>query len=146
MINREFSLSDQSYARIASIAYSTTGIKLPDHKRQMVYSRLARRLRQLNLSSFEEYCRLIEEKHHPEQKEFVNAITTNLTSFFRERHHFDLLKGSLLKELEIFHSRDRRIRIWSAGCSTGEEPYSIAMELREHFTSLAGWDITSCHE
>lgn len=126
---REFAFSDRNFNVIKDIAYRSSGIKLSDHKRDMVYGRLARRLRQLKIENFDDYCALITDSNNSEFGEFINSLTTNLTSFFREKHHFEFLKSSVCPWLRAKARNDKRIRIWSAGCSTGEEPYSIAMTL-----------------
>lgn len=138
--DREFLMTDRDFQRIKDITFSLTGIALSSHKRNMVYGRLARRLRRLQLDNFAEYCDLIEQGESAEVTEFVNSITTNLTSFFRENHHFDYLKTSVIPALIKSNADSRRIRIWSAGCSTGEEPYSIAMVLKT-FSHLSAWDV-----
>jgi chemotaxis protein methyltransferase CheR len=138
-LEREFPMSDRNFELIANVAYQITGIKLGDHKRNMIYGRLARRIRALGLKSFNEYCALIETEDGPEIHEFVNAITTNLTSFFREPHHFEFLANTVFNDIKR-QGNNRRIRGWSAGCSTGEEPYSIAMVTRESMPAT-GWDI-----
>jgi len=138
-VGKEFPMTDSDFQQIQDIAYKLTGIKLTDHKREMVYSRLARRIRPLGLSSFKEYCKVLESRDNNEVGNFINSITTNLTSFFRENHHFEFLHGTVIPELKRKHSADKRIRIWSAGCSTGEEPHSISMTLTDHAT--AGWDM-----
>jgi chemotaxis protein methyltransferase CheR len=99
-----------------------------------------RRLRALRLTGFRAYIELIESDAE-ELEEFCNAITTNLTAFFREGHHFDYLAGTVLPLLQRRNASSRRIRIWSAGCSTGEEPYSIAMTVLETVGHLRDWDI-----
>src|SRR6185295_1077967 len=105
------------------------GIALAEHKENMVYNRLARRLRSTGAGSFGEYLDLVERPDGGERGQFVNALTTNLTSFFRESHHFELLA-------EYAATRRRtapgapRLRVWSSACSTGEEPYSAAIALR----------------
>ena len=137
---REFPMTDRNFAAIKKIAYEITGINLSDHKKNMIYGRLARRLRKLNLGSFDDYCRLIENEHSAEMPEFINSITTNLTSFFRENHHFDYLKNDVLPSLMRRNQSSKRIRIWSAGCSTGEEPYSIAMVVKS-IPALSNWDV-----
>jgi chemotaxis protein methyltransferase CheR len=137
---REFPMTDRDFQMICEIAYSLTGITLSDHKRNMIYGRLARRVRRLQLNSFQEYCQLISQRNSPEEMEFVNSITTNLTAFFREIHHFDYLKETVIPHLMKVNRDTHRIRIWSAGCSTGEEPYSIAMTLRS-FSALSTWDV-----
>ena len=113
---------------------------MSEQKRELVYGRLARRLRALQLTSFAEYRRLLAEDNGREIVEFCNALTTNLTAFFREAHHFDFLREHLLKSVAAPVGA-RRVRIWSAACSTGEEPYSIAMTIRESLSDLHGWDI-----
>lgn len=118
-----------------------TGISLSDEKTDLVYGRLARRLRKLNLDNFDQYCNLLKDEPGEELVEFVNSITTNLTSFFREQHHFEYLSGTALKYLLKERQHERRLRIWSAGCSTGEEPYSIAMTVMETVPNIANWDI-----
>lgn len=127
---REFHFTDKNFAFISNLAYEVTGIKLSDHKRNMVYGRLARRLRRLGIDSFDDYCSIIGERSGDEFTEFINSITTNLTSFFRESYHFDYLKQTVLPEL-VRTKTNKRFRCWSAGCSTGEEPYSIAITIAE---------------
>lgn len=136
---REFLFTDSDFAFLSRLAYEHTGIRLGDNKRQMVYGRLARRIRQLGLGSFRDYCARVEQDPQQELGELVNAITTNLTAFFRENHHFEHLAGTALPDIIARNAATRRLRIWSAGCSTGEEPYSIAMVLAEA-GNLAGWD------
>lgn len=120
-----------------SNAYS--GIQVPDEKFDMFYSRLSKRVRLLGLDGFKQYCHYLQS--HPEQEftEFINAVTTNLTSFFRENHHFDYLSQTVVPELIQKNQTQRQIKVWSAGCSTGEEPYSLAMTLLENLPT--DWDI-----
>lgn len=139
-LEREFPMSQKNFDEVKDIAYRLTGIKLTDHKKNMIYSRLARRIRERGLGSFNEYCDLLGQSGNNETTEFVNAITTNLTSFFRENHHFEYLVETVFPELIKKNSASRRVRIWSAGCSTGEEPYSIAICLREHMP-VSSWDV-----
>tara|TARA_R110002072_G_scaffold154_1_gene1001 strand:+ start:58659 stop:59501 length:843 start_codon:yes stop_codon:yes gene_type:complete len=136
---REFLMSDADFEKISELAYSYTGIVLGPQKRDMVYGRLARRLRDLKIQSVVDYIPLIQAHEQPEVSKFINAITTNLTSFFRERHHFDFLAKTVCPEWMQTNSENKKIRVWSAGCSTGEEPYSIAMTLRENL-NLSAWD------
>lgn len=138
---REFVLRDEEFAAIRTLVRQHTGISLSAAKRELVYSRLVRRLRKLSLPSFAAYLSLLEAGDSTEFEEFTNALTTNLTAFFRESHHFDFLANTMLPTLAERNAATRRIRIWSAGCSTGEEPYSIAMTLLENATDLRGWDI-----
>lgn len=125
---REFDYADADFARVKAIIYRKAGINLGDSKKQLVYSRLARRLRALQLNNFDEYLAYLEH-NKSEQQEFVNALTTNLTAFFREAHHFPILAD---------YARNRpaaagKLRVWCAAASTGEEPYSIAMTLVEAY-------------
>jgi chemotaxis protein methyltransferase CheR len=123
----EFDLSDADFNALRALVHRTTGISLAENKRHLVYGRLTRRLRALQLASFTEYRRLLEkDPQGKEMVEFTNAITTNLTAFFRESHHFEYLRQHCLSKITN-SSAAAKLRIWSAGCSTGEEPYSIAM-------------------
>lgn len=137
---KEFELSEQEFQAFVRIAYDQTGIVLSDQKREMLYSRLSRRLRTLGMNSFAKYRDLLVEPQSEELDHFVNAITTNLTSFFREIHHFNFLKKTVFPEIQKAHRSQNKVRIWSAGCSTGEEPYSLAIVLSESFPNM-GWDI-----
>jgi chemotaxis protein methyltransferase CheR len=137
--DREFQFSDRDFQYLRQLVSRETGIVITDAKRQMVYSRLTRRLRALDLRDFRDYCRLLEEDAEGELNAFINAITTNLTSFFREPHHFAHLQKVVVPDLLKKNAASRRIRIWSAGCSTGEEPYSIAMAMAEVLPE-DGWD------
>jgi chemotaxis protein methyltransferase CheR len=136
----EIVLSDAEFSRICELVREHSGIALSDAKRQMVYGRLVRRLRALRLPSFAEYVQLLERGEPLELQEFTNAITTNLTAFFRESHHFDYLSEQLLPEIAPAARASGRLRIWSSACSTGEEPYSIAMVMREKHDLLCGID------
>jgi chemotaxis protein methyltransferase CheR len=138
---REFEFTDEDFQQVRTLAHEHLGISLADSKRELVYGRLARRIRKLGLGSFADYLTRIESGDAAEFEEFCNAITTNLTAFFREDHHFDYLKREILPRLLEHNAATRRIRIWSAGCSTGEEPYSIAMTVCETAGNLAGWDL-----
>jgi chemotaxis protein methyltransferase CheR len=130
MQTSEFAFDAEDFDRVRKLIYRRAGISLHAGKKAMVYSRLARRLRTLQQDSFGEYLKSLEHSSgaHAEQEwqEFVNCLTTNLTSFFREEHHFPLLAQALLR-----HRGDRRLRIWCNAASTGEEPYSIAMTVVE---------------
>jgi len=130
--DREFIFTDMDFDYIRDLALQQTGIALTEAKRELVYSRLSRRLRQLKINSFRQYCELLQNGQNQEEIiQFTNAITTNLTSFFRESHHFKFLNDNVLKKFGMRENLKRKLRIWSAGCSTGEEPYSIAMTVRD---------------
>jgi chemotaxis protein methyltransferase CheR len=126
---REYEFHARDFERVRRLIYARAGINLSDHKQNMVYSRLARRLRANGMGSFAEYLDRFEgegEFSRAEEQEFVNALTTNLTSFFRESHHFPVLEEFLRAQ----HASTPP-RIWCAAASTGEEPYSIAMVMSE---------------
>ncbi len=127
--SNEFPFTPADFRTIVGIVYERSGIVLAAHKRDMTYSRLARRVRALGLRSFRDYCALLEGRDGGKEVGLlINAITTNLTKFFRESHHFDHLRDHVLSSPAPAPRGLRpRIRIWSAGCSSGEEPYSIAM-------------------
>jgi len=129
---REFEYTFDDFNLLRRMSNQHSGILVPDDKFDMFYSRLVRRLRHLGLASFKQYCQHLQ--HHPDQEftEFINALTTNLTSFFREKHHFDYLAQTLIPQLLQTKRHHRQISIWSAGCSTGEEAYSLAITLLEH--------------
>jgi len=132
--SREFVLTARDFSRIAGILYEEAGIKLPESKANLVYSRLVKRLRDLGLSKFDEYCALIADKTETEERAaMIAALTTNVTQFFREMHHFEHLKSSIIPAMQEAIRQGRRVRVWSAACSSGQEPYSIAL------TILTAW-------
>ncbi len=136
---KEFKFTRSDFDYLRKIVTESTGIIANDDKYTMYYSRLARRVRKLGLKDFAEYRQYLNDNLDTESIELVNSVTTNLTSFFRENHHFEFLRDSIVPELRQRGSR--RIRIWSAGCSTGEEPYSIAMTLADAIPDYKSWDI-----
>jgi len=138
---REFEFTRDDFNRLRSLSTEYSGIKVPDDKFDMFYCRLAKRLRILKLVDFKAYCRYLKTHHDEEFTEFINAITTNLTSFFRENHHFEYLRDKVIPDLKRKKSPNDPIRVWSAGCSTGEEPYSIAMTLMEAGIHPESWNI-----
>lgn len=121
----EFDFTEADFDRIRKLIYGYAGISLSDSKRQMVYSRLGRRLRALGLRRFDDYLAFLETGDALEKEAFVNSLTTNLTSFFREPHHFPILAEHARR------SGRQELTVWCAAASTGEEPYSIAMTLIE---------------
>ncbi len=137
---KEFPFTDRDFSFIQKLVAERTGIVLSDIKRTMVYSRISRRIRHCGVSDFSKYCELLKDGDESELISFTNAITTNLTSFFREPHHFKYLTNIVFPEIEK-NKKNKRIRIWSAGCSSGEEPYSIAMTVHNYFKNKTGWDI-----
>ncbi len=139
--HREFDFCTKDFNFIKKLVQEKTGIALSDAKQDMVYGRLSRRLRTLKLKSFSDYCEILRDDDSLELGDFINAITTNLTSFFRENHHFEYLAKTVLPKVMRSNAQSKRIRIWSAGCSTGEEPYSIAMVVRDTVPERSGWDV-----
>jgi chemotaxis protein methyltransferase CheR len=136
----EISLSDREFSRIKTRVYQVAGISLSDAKRTLVISRLSKIVRALELTSFDTYVDYLERNGSAEDgQDFVNALTTNLTRFYREDHHFDHLR-SFVATLIDEKPRGSRLRIWSAGCSTGQEPYTIGMDLLAAFPELKRWD------
>ena len=128
----DYAFSDAEFVRIADRARREFGLHLPSSKKGLVYSRVARRLRNLGLPDFHAYCDLLDGSKGPaEQIELLSALTTNVTRFFREQHHFRTLRDTVLPPLIAAARAGRRVRLWSAGCSAGQEPYSLA------FTVLA---------
>jgi len=131
-------INDREFELFRNLIYQQTGISLRASKTTMLSARLSKRLRQLRLPSFDAYYQLLQTQgpESAEYRQLINSITTNKTSFFRENHHFEFLTAQLK------HRRNAEpLRIWSAACSTGQEPYSIAITLAESFTHLNGRDI-----
>lgn len=133
---REFEFDEQDFQIVRRLIYSRAGINLKTGKQEMVYSRLARRLRALKLTTFREYLSLLENDRAPEWENFVNAITTNLTHFFREAHHFQMLARQYKQS-----ASNSMFRVWSTASSTGEEAYSIAITLTEA-KAVLGTDVS----
>ncbi len=130
---QEFKWSNADFARVQALIYQRAGIHLHDGKHAMVYSRLSRRLRETGHHSFRDYLAWLEQNDGDEWQEFINALTTNLTAFFRESHHFELLAA---------HLKDwpagRPLKLWCSAASTGEEPYSLLMTAWESLGTAAG--------
>ncbi|MEQ1622852.1 MAG: protein-glutamate O-methyltransferase [Methylococcales bacterium] len=136
---REFRFTVDDFNYLRKLSNEHSGIQVPDERFDMFYSRLSKRVRKLGMIDFKEYCQYL--KDYPEQEftEFINSITTNLTAFFREIHHFDYLRDVVIPEVMNRNKSTKQIRVWSAGCSTGEEPYTLAMTLLDNVP--ADWDI-----
>ncbi len=134
---REFEFTADDFVHIQEFMLRETGISLSERKTSMVYGRLARRLRRTGIDNFCEYFDLVR-SDLDERVAFINALTTNKTQFFREKHHFDFLSNVLVPEWQ--QKNKHRIRIWSAGCSTGEEPYTIASSLAAHGLLTSPYD------
>lgn len=138
----EFSFERSDFAFIATTLYEDAGITLPASKANLVYSRLAKRLRALGLESFRDYCALVGSGEGAEERShIIAALTTNVTRFFREPHHFDHLRRKVVEPLAAAIRQGRRLRIWSAGCSSGQEPYSIALTLLALMPDARAFDV-----
>jgi chemotaxis protein methyltransferase CheR len=140
--DREFAFSDADFRSLARLAYEYAGIALADSKRNLVYTRLSRRLRALGLASFRDYRNHLASTES-ELEQFINAISTNLTRFFREGHHFDHFRAHIAAPFSTAMPRSAgsRLRVWSAGCSTGEEAYTIAIVLAHQIRDIAQHDV-----
>ncbi|MEY3785994.1 MAG: hypothetical protein RLZ75_199 [Pseudomonadota bacterium] len=136
---REFKFTVDDFNFLRKLSNDHSGIQVPDERFDMFYSRLSKRIRKLGLVNFNAYCQYLKDDPEAEFTNFINAITTNLTAFFREMHHFDYVRDVVIPEVLIRNKSSRQIRVWSAGCSTGEEPYSLAITLLENVPS--DWDI-----
>lgn len=136
----EFCPEDFSF--IAKLAYRRAGLMIPNEKAPMVFSRLSKRVKKLGLTGISAYCALLKETpDHPEHQVLISTLTTNVTSFFREDHHFQFITKNVFPKLIDVGRKGRRIRIWSAGCSTGQEPYSLAMALIEAWPDVLKSDV-----
>lgn len=136
----EFTLSRDDFRRISQMIYDDSGIKLTEGKAALVYARLAKRLRVLKMQAFRDYCDLVASAEgQGERQEMLTSLTTNVTKFFREPHHFEHLKTQIVTPF-VQKGGQGRLRIWSAACSTGQEPYSIA------FTLLSAWPGAANHD
>jgi chemotaxis protein methyltransferase CheR len=142
-LQQDFALRDGDFRKISSRVREATGIVIDDRKRAFIHARLGRRLRALGLANFGEYRQVLDGPDgDTERHVLLNAITTNHTSFFREPHHFEYLAKTVVPAIIRNKTESkRRLRIWSAGCSTGEEAYSLAMTLADFQLPLANWDI-----
>jgi chemotaxis protein methyltransferase CheR len=134
-------ISDREFDRVRALLKQRTGIHLTDVKRRLVITRLAPRVRHTKAKTFSEYLDLVETEGHDEAEQFLNALTTNVTHFFREQHHFNLLRERLFHTLEQRPATRGRLRFWCAACSTGEEPYSLAIALLESGLPQSGLDV-----
>jgi chemotaxis protein methyltransferase CheR len=142
LVEGEFAFTREDFTQIASMLHDEAGIALPETKATLVYSRLAKRLRALRMQSFRDYCALIADKEGAgERMAMLAALTTNVTRFFREPHHFEHLKTTVLPPLLEEARKGGRVRIWSSACSSGQEPYSIALTLLSLLPEAGQYDI-----
>lgn len=135
-IKREFVYTKQDFQCVQRLIHDYAGISLNESKNELVYNRLAKRLRQHKLVYFSDYLALLQESTHPEWQGFINALTTNLTAFFREQHHFTYLTKYLHAHFAQV-SEQRPVKIWCAASSSGEEAYSIAMSAAESYQRIS---------
>ncbi|PFG63254.1 chemotaxis protein methyltransferase CheR [Thioclava sp. ES.031] len=134
--------TDAEFSAIAQLLYETTGIVLAPGKTSMVQSRLAKRLRALGLAQYKDYITLVNsDAGRDERRKMISALTTNVTHFFREKHHFETLRRNVLPSLLEAARRGSRVRLWSAGSSNGQEAYSIAMTIAESAPDFANLDL-----
>lgn len=144
MTQQDRSLSPKQYQTVKSLIYKYAGIALTDFKQVMVQGRLAKRMRKLAMDSYGEYLDYLQNPENANEiTQFINVLTTNKTDFFRESHHFDFLAKTAFPAIEkrAKETGNRKLRIWCSASSTGEEPYTLAMCVREHFGAAHGWDI-----
>ena len=142
LVDGEFAFTNADFRAVAEVLYATSGIHLPDSKAALVYSRLAKRLRALGLRTFREYVALVQSDQGKEERErLLMALTTNVTRFFREPHHFDHLIQTVLTPMADKVKAGAPLRIWSSACSTGQEPYSIALAVLSVWPDAANRDI-----
>lgn len=142
LIEGEYAFTARDFQTISDLLYRDSGIHLPPAKATLVYSRLAKRLRSLQLASFTEYCALLTGPDGAgERSKLLSALTTNVTRFFREAHHFDRLRSQVREHLAPAARAGGRVRLWSAGCSLGHEPYSIAMALLAELPDAPDLDV-----
>jgi chemotaxis protein methyltransferase CheR len=141
MIAHDESISARDYARLCDLIYSEAGIALGTEKKTMLEVRIKRRLKALNLDSYRQYCEALFGRERPKDEilHLIDVVTTNKTDFFREPRHFEFLTGSALPDLTARNRTGRPLLVWSAGCSTGEEPYTLAMVMSEYALSHSGF-------
>ena len=142
LVAGEFLLTADDFSVLAKMLHDDAGIALASSKATLLYSRLAKRLRALGLSTFKDYCELLADPAEAgERGRMLAALTTNVTRFFRESHHFDHLRMQVLPPLLAAAQKGARVRIWSAACSSGQEPYSIALTILGLLPDVARYDV-----
>lgn len=142
LVDGEFVLTAEDFHKISAVIHAHAGIALAETKAALVYSRLARRLRLLGLESFNDYCALISGAEGLDERQaMLTALTTNVTRFFREPHHFDFLRDRVMPRLAETARRGGRVRLWSAACSSGQEPYSMAITVLAALPEAAELDV-----
>jgi len=144
MFESTLDLSDHEFAMLRDLMYKITGVQLRPSKKPLVVARLRKRLAELGLKGFADYIALVRQPGSPELEVFINAITTNETFFFRHETQLDTMRDAILPELvarKVQQGGPKSLQVWSAACSTGEEPYSLAIMLNEFFALKPGWNL-----
>ena len=142
LVDGEFAFTIEDFRAIAAMLHGDAGISIPESKATLVYSRLAKRLRVLGIESFRDYCALVASREGADERvSMLAALTTNVTRFFREPHHFDHLKTQVLPPLIEQAKKGGRVRLWSAACSSGQEPYSMALTVLSLLPNAKDYDI-----
>ncbi|WP_419909611.1 CheR family methyltransferase [Hoeflea sp.] len=142
LVDGEFRMTAQDLKDIAAMIYEDAGIYLNETKASLVYSRLAKRIRRIGIDSFASYCKLVASPQgKDERRQMLSLLTTNFTRFFREEHHFEHLRQTAFPELAARAKAGGRVRIWSAGCSQGQEPYTIALTLLSAMPDAERYDV-----
>ena len=136
-------LNDSDFKAVVDLVYRQAGITLGQNKRNLLIARLSHRVRELGFTDFSQYVAFVTSRRssHDELRQLVNAVTTNTTHFFREQHHFAFLDRYLRNKASNRQIEKRKLRIWCAASSTGQEPYSIAITLHKAFSGRSGWDV-----
>jgi chemotaxis protein methyltransferase CheR len=138
----EYMMTERDFKEIAAMLYADAGIFLHESKSTLVYSRLVKRLRKLNIEGFHDYCNLVAAPEGADERQaMLSELTTNVTRFFREQHHFDHLKTQVLPPLIESARRGGKIRLWSAACSSGQEAYSMALTVLSLEPNAANLDV-----
>jgi len=138
----KINLNDSEFTEIRKLVFENTGISLAASKKELVKRRFTPRIKELGLNSFDAYVHYVKANHDQEISDFCNAITTNLTSFFRENHHYEFLEREAIPTLmKRNQQQGRKLRIWSSGCSSGQEAYCLAITIREFNSGLDRWDV-----
>ena len=143
-LSKEVVLTEEDFRQISQLVYDHCGINLHDGKKELIRSRLAKKMREGRFNSFPEYMEYIQsDKTGRAFSDFIDSLSTNLTSFFRENQHFEYVKDVLLPKIIAKKQQqgNYKVRVWSAGCSSGEEPYSIAITLLENLPQFSRWDV-----
>ena len=133
-------ITDAEFEALTAIALREAGLAIPKSKKSLVQSRIARRFRSLNIQNCRDYLDFLAGSRE-ETRELISVLTTNVSSFYREAHHFEFLRQTVIPRLKENLAKGRPARIWSAGCSSGQEPYSIAVEIAKVFETVGGQDL-----